>query len=368
MSGESAIPEGLADVPPGPRLAAMLDGVALGTCGSAQLQVVVAAWSRLLSHVQARFSEALLEAGYAAGDADPGKAAVAGARSRGLDDFSGTEVAWSLTWSRQAATAQLDAAHELVERLPAVFEALRAGRIDPCRAKVFCHAVRGLPDESARALAARFIGKAEKLTAAQLRDKLRYQVILADPGLAKERYKQRVVDRRVFLQQYLDGTAQLVGESLPPHLAAAGFDRVNRCAKAAKAAGDVRTLGQLRADAFIDFLTGNPFTLTPGTDPLTRDADAQARADGRDGDPVEADGDRQLVPRRQAPGEPKVGFWARKNDPNPRPTPPTQTRRRPPADWQAAARRHRPARRPDGDRLRGPAQRSGGQRFRGPAR
>ena len=95
-----------------------------------------------------------------------------------------------------------------------------------------------------------------RLTAAQLRERLRYHVVKADPSLAKKRHQRCVADRRVFNRPYTDGTAELAGINLPPHLAAAAYDRLNRLAKAAHAAGDIRSLGQLRADAYLDLLIG----------------------------------------------------------------------------------------------------------------
>ena len=84
-------------------------------------------------------------------------------------------------------------------------------------------------------------------------------------------------DRRVFLQPYTDGTAELSAINLPPATAAAAFNRVDRIARAAKSFGDVRTLPQLRADAMLDLLSGRPFMLSPSLDTLTAEADQAAR-------------------------------------------------------------------------------------------
>ena len=61
----------------------------------------------------------------------------------------------------------------------------------------------------------------------------------------------------------------------------AGYDRLDRIARAARSAGDPRTLAQLRADVFTAVLAGNPFHTMPPTDPLTQQADAEhpAQAD-----------------------------------------------------------------------------------------
>ena len=92
---------------------------------------------------------------------------------------------------------------------------------------------------------------------------------------AKRRYKKKVADRQVWLHDDVDGVASLGGSNLAPHQAMAAYDRVDRIARAARSAGDPRTLAQLRADVFTAVLAGNPFHTIPPTDPLTQQADAE---------------------------------------------------------------------------------------------
>ncbi len=80
----------------------------------------------------------------------------------------------------------------------------------------------------------------------------------------------------------MDGTACLSGYNLPTDKALAAYDRLNRLARAAKSAGDARTLAQLRADAQLDLLAGIPFQLSPTIDPVTADADALHPTDADD--------------------------------------------------------------------------------------
>ena len=183
----------------------------------------------------------------------------------------------SLVMSRSYAQGQVFLAKDLMERLPVVFAALREGRIDRVRAEVFSDALAQLDDVTARQIAEREIGLAANRIPGQLRRRLYRQVIKANPGLARERYDKTVTDRRVFLQPYTDGTAQLSAINLPPAAAAAAFNRVDRIARAAKSSGDVRTLPQLRADATLDLLSGRPFMLSASLDTLTAEADQAAR-------------------------------------------------------------------------------------------
>jgi hypothetical protein len=228
------VPEGLAKMPPGPDLAAALAGLDLARCTSFDLHTVVAAQGRQLAYDQALMWAALVETAHADSDKDGDPST----RVRVVDEFSASQLAFTLTQSRQAVSAQLDLADTLLSRFPKVFEALKVGRIDRLRAEAFVRFLEGLSDDLAQRIVDRLIGLAETLTAAQLRKKLRYAVMAVDPEQARQRLQHSVVNRRMSLQEYTDGTAELVFENLPPHLAVAAVDRVKRIARAAKAAGD----------------------------------------------------------------------------------------------------------------------------------
>ena len=302
----------LVELPPGPALGELLASVDWSRYGSEDLFRFAELQAKQVAHEQARLLEVMLEATYAYGgevkqeqrrvelfkqnltkarsgtvdgagaDSVKGADFVAGADSvagsdgdrvgdvgdgdgggvggpvrwRELGEFSGDQVAMSLVMSRSYAQGQVFLAKDLMERLPVVFAALREGRIDRVRAEVFSDALAQLDDVTARQIAEREIGLAANRIPGQLRRRLYRQVIKANPGLARERYDKTVTDRRVFLQPYTDGTAQLSAINLPPAAAAAAFDRVDRIARAAKSFGDVRTLAQLRADATLDLLSG----------------------------------------------------------------------------------------------------------------
>jgi len=240
---------------------------------AAELLTLVAAQAQQVAHDQAQLLASMWEAGYAGYPDDSGCVS----RRERLDEFSADELAFTLRWSRTAVAVQLDLAKDLIERLPAVYAALLAGRIDLVKARAFAEAVALLDDDTARQVVAGLLGQAERLTVGQLRDRLRYRVLKADPALARRRYRRSVADRRVCGQIDGDGTATLSGISLPPDRAYAAADRLARLARAAKADGDVRSLAQLEADALLALVTGVPFTLRPPADPLTDDADAEAR-------------------------------------------------------------------------------------------
>jgi hypothetical protein len=274
MDAETAVlPVGLAKMPPGPELAVALSTVDFGGLPAELLQVALAAQGRQSSHEQAR----LLAAGVALAripweGPDP-------VRRDQADTFVSTRVAWTLTMSERSADKLLDLGFDLIDRLPMVYEALLAGRIDYPRAWTISNTLALLPDDAARAIAASLLTEAERLTPGKLKARLALRALKADPGLAKRRYKRSVADRRVHIGTDSEGTARLSGQNLPVDRAAAAEDRIDRLARAAKADGDTRTLDQLRADAMLDVLTGNPFKVRPDIDPLTGEADREEAAE-----------------------------------------------------------------------------------------
>ncbi len=252
---------------PGPELAAALSRLDLSRLSSSDLFAVMAARARQVAHDQALLLADMLAA------------ARSGPSWRGqLDEFSADQLAFELSWSRIAATAHLDLAQQLIERFPDVYTELLAGRIDLPKAWAFVEALNLLPDAAAARVAGEVIAQAERLTVGQIRDRLRYRAMKADPGLAAARTRRSVTDRRVYANLDSEGTASLGGVCLPPDRAAAAHDRVHRLAGAAKASGDSRTLAQLRADAMLALLIGDPFTVRPPRDEHTRRADAEVNA------------------------------------------------------------------------------------------
>ncbi len=233
----------------------MLAKVDRSRVGACDLHDLLQARVRLLAHVQAQ----LLADVWEVAARSVGQPAESLTRSDELTEFSGDEIAWTLHWSRSYAFGQALLGKVLLGKLPMVFEAMAAGRIDGAKANAFADALSGLDDQTARAVATRLVDKAGESTLTQLREKLRYHVDRADPEAARRRYQKKVADRQVWLNDDADGVASLGGSNLPPHQAMAAYDRVDRIARAARSAGDPRTLAQLRADVFTAVLAGDPF-------------------------------------------------------------------------------------------------------------
>src|SRR4029453_5483662 len=272
-TGQTPLPDGLADMPPGPALAAVLSTVDRTRLTGAQLAIVLRAQYRQVAHEQARLLADAVELAKVPWDG-PGKVTRDQA-----DEYASIQVGLTMTISPRYADQLLDLGQVLLDRLPMVYAALSAGRIDYPRALAFSPCLAWLDDDTARRIATDTLARAEGWTSAELRDRLRYRAQRADPDLARRRYRASVADRRAAINLDCDGTAQLNGVNLPVDRAAAAEDRLNCLARAAKADGDSRTIGQLRADAMLDLITGIAFRLRPTNDPYTTDADTQATAD-----------------------------------------------------------------------------------------
>ncbi len=178
------------------------------------------------------------------------------------------EVASAVAWSRQAATAKLALAREMLE-LPNVYSSLSRGAIDLPKARVFCEETRVLPRDTAGHVCDQLLPEALRLTTGQLRAKLARLVLSTDPDAAAMRHKQKTASRRLVFEPDRDGCASLLGLDLPADRARAAANAVHTQARLARANGDTRSMGQLRADIFLDLLSGKPSSGRGGIVELT---------------------------------------------------------------------------------------------------
>lgn len=251
--------EELAQVPPGPELAGVLAGVDRSRLNGYELVEVAKATARQVAHFQAELLATVWESAYC----PPGDQTSPPERTDTPDEYAGDEIRWALTLTRRAADSLLGVAYQLVECLPAVHEALRAGVIDLPKARVLVEETTALPEQAARRMVEAMLPVAGGLTTGQLRARLRRWVIAADPEAATRRQRRAVGQRRVEHGLDSDGAATLAGYHLPPDRAAAAAARIDALARAAKHAGDPRTLDQLRADVYLDVLNGDHLAAAP---------------------------------------------------------------------------------------------------------
>src|SRR5262245_12092833 len=179
------IPEGLAALPPGPGLAAVLAEIDPSRLGGLDCVAVMRAQHRQVAHEQARLMAAMVEVarcGVGPDDRLP--------RMDAPDEFSADEIRGALAWTRAAANSQLLLAWDLISRVPAVFAELDQGGIDVPKAKVLSEWTSGLTDEQARQVCDAVLPEAPGLTTGQLIERIKRLAIAIDPGWARRRYEE----------------------------------------------------------------------------------------------------------------------------------------------------------------------------------
>lgn len=122
--------------------------------------------------------------------------------------------------------------------------------------RVIIDGVAGLKLDVATKLIADLLPDAPGLTTGQLRARLGKMVIAVDPEAAASRYEEGVKGRRVLAQPNPDGTAGLFGLDLPADRVATALNHIHQLARQVKTADDPRTADQVRADLFMDLLSG----------------------------------------------------------------------------------------------------------------
>ena len=261
------IPEGLAEMTPGPKLSAVLASLDPTRLHAVELIEVLSARNRQISYEQAQLLHEVRELAYSS------RAVYEGEPVRDLrkNPYTDTEIAFALTWTDYAADAMVEVALSTIDRTPAVLTAMRAGLLDLAKAKIIAVELGDASDEQARLVVAGLLPDVEWCTTAQLREKIRRLLARLDPDAVRRRNKKALESRWVQHTEYSDGTAAISGIYLPKDKAAAAFDHINAIAKATKAAGgEDRTMDQLRADVFADLLAGVDPAATGAVMPAVR--------------------------------------------------------------------------------------------------
>jgi len=232
-------------------------------------------------------------------DADPGIGLGGDGRPARISRDALGQIEMALRLSHYGAQALADLAVTLTWRLPATLAALGSGRIDLYRAQLIVGATSVLSQELARYVEEQILPGAGQDTTAQLRQRLAYAVIAADPEAAEERRQdaERHAEMRLYADD--DQTATLLLTKVPQIEAAASFARVTALARARMAAGIPGTLNFHRAQVALGLLNG---TLPP----IPPAEGASPDQPPPDGDPGEPD-PRQAGPSGAGPGEPDPG-------------------------------------------------------------
>lgn len=252
MAVRQLIPPGLAEMAPGPELAAALAGIDLPALTGSDAVDVLCARARQLNHEQAQMLAAIVEVGLCDPKADLDEVA----RLTEPPPYAADEIRAALAWTRRAAEREHDFAQSVVVRMPAVYAALNAGQICRRKAWVFADLCDDLTDDQAQVVCDRLLPRASRLTTGELAARIKRLAIALDPEWAARRYATAVRDRNVIGYLNGDGSATVTGTSLPAGDAAAACAHVEELARAVKRAGHPGRIGPLRADIYLGLLDG----------------------------------------------------------------------------------------------------------------
>ncbi|HEY1640131.1 MAG TPA: DUF222 domain-containing protein [Streptosporangiaceae bacterium] len=253
-------------VPAGPGLAAWLSQADPGQCSDWDLPGVAAAFRRVASWAQAGELAAVAAISSRAAARDDKVGVDEDGRPARVSPGAAAEVSLGLVMSQTAASWWADLAVDLRWKLQATWGALSAGNIDLSRARMIAEALAGLGDDVARLVEKQVLPKAGQQTPGQLRGALRRLIITADPDGADERRKNAERQAQVSLYPDHEGTATLVGSSLPGVHAAAAMSRITALAHALKATGAGGGIDLLRAQVFLGLLLGTLPLIPPPPD------------------------------------------------------------------------------------------------------
>ncbi len=253
------LPADLETIPPGPFLGSILSVVDPGSLVGRDVVRYVQAQARLVSHHQASYYIGITELARATH-------ATTTERDTVPNEFASDELAAAVAKTRRAAEADVDLALDLRYRLPSVWKALEAGKIDLAKARVFSQELVTLHTRHIPVVVDSLVDSAADLTTGQLRTRLKKAVLEADLEAAQIQYELGLGDRKLVVYPNPDHTASMALASVDPLEAVAAGNHVHHVALELKRLpGESRTIDQLKADVAIDLLQGKTTHVSDGT-------------------------------------------------------------------------------------------------------
>jgi Domain of unknown function (DUF222) len=168
-------------------------------------------------------------------------------------------VSEQLAMARNVSPSQ--AARDLVvgtalrDRFPRIGESLRGGETSAHAARLIVEETRPVSDEVARRIDRQFAGELTTMTATRAGRAARFLGMQADPAGYADAARKSPDQRRVTTRPAPD-TMVWLSALLPVATGVGAYACLDRDARAAVAAGDGRTLDQLRADLLVERVTG----------------------------------------------------------------------------------------------------------------
>ena len=272
---------------------AAVDGDGPGDCfrgvADHELAGLVCAWDRVEAHAAARKLIAIAEVFRR--NPEDGFEPEPGRMPQVVHEFTRDQLAYALGESRAAADWLLTVAWHLATRLTATLDALRDGTITKVKAELIVRLTHYLTDDEAKAVEAKILGRAGRLTPGGLRSALARAVVEVAPKTAKERRQTAARFARVERWAEDSGNAALMGRELPPDEVLACDQRICWWAGELRTAGLDGGMDELRARAFLDLVLGKDSrprpdgTAAPAADDRTADhSTGSASVDGNSAD------------------------------------------------------------------------------------
>ena len=172
---------------------------------------------------------------------------------REVSDTFVTELAMIRSCSEMAAEALAVESILLTTKLRSTWSALYEGRIDVPRMKALVDLLGPAKPKVAAEVERRVLQAAENLTVAQLRARVRRMLVSLDAKALDDRRAKAAKKADVFLQPTGDGMGDFIIR-MPLWKAAACVDVVRQYADMARAAGDRRPIGVIRAEIAADLM------------------------------------------------------------------------------------------------------------------
>ncbi len=172
---------------------------------------------------------------------------------------AGKIVAASLGWSQTYAAARVEFARQVLERLPALGEAMATGVLEEHKAAIFTTTLAELDTTQARTVVERVLPAAPRLAFQALRRRIEQAAEALDPDWAAARRAAAITRRRVSFAIAPSGAAELCGLDLPEEPAQDAHDRIvalgRAVAKRLRAAGLDAPVGPIESEVMLT-LTG----------------------------------------------------------------------------------------------------------------
>jgi hypothetical protein len=243
----------LDDVPPGPELARLITEIDPATATDETLVDLVAAAERLAAWARASSAVLAAELSHRPSMRSPvlqPQSALTPVQT------TATELSMRLACSPFAAARLTRMGRALAGPLTATGAAFANGRIDARRAQAITDALGDLPGPVAWDVEDRVLDRAATRTLPEVRADVHRALVAVDPAEAVARARHARTTRRVEApRREADGMATLIAV-LPAPRATDIYRVLDAAARTARAAGDPRTLEQLRADGLCDLTLG----------------------------------------------------------------------------------------------------------------